>query len=371
MEYQRCNRCVMDNSTDSFIHFDENGFCNYCTEALEIKKIVYFPDSEGKERLEKLISRLKRQGKGKNYDCMMGISGGLDSSYLAYLGYKWGLRILAIHIDDGFDTDIASENIKKLCKACKIELLTVRPDSEQFYDLTKAFILAEVQNIAIPQDNILIAHLNKYAKKFKINTFLSGGNFAQESILKQGDGTNSFDMTLIKDIHERFGTKNIDRLLFINNARRVINKYVYNFQSIRPLNYIDYNRERAIRELYDFCGFTYYEFKHCENYFTKIAQLYWLVNKFGDDKRTSHLSSLIVSGQITRDNALIELEKPLYDNNEIEKDLKIVLEKLDIPRDEFEKIIRRAGKRYSDYKTSGSYKFIKKYFKRSLLKYKN
>ena len=155
-EYKRCNRCVMDNSSDNTITFDENGICNYCTEALsEINTTTYFPNDEGANKLSKMIEMLKANGKGKAFDCVMGLSGGLDSSYLAYLGYKWGLRILAVHIDDGYDTEISKSNIQKLCKAAHIELRTINPDSEQYNSLVLAYMKAGVQDLAVPQDNIL------------------------------------------------------------------------------------------------------------------------------------------------------------------------------------------------------------------------
>lgn len=183
----------------------------------------------------------------------MGISGGLDSSYLAYLGAKkWGLRILAVHIDDGYDTDLAKTNIANLCKACKIELKTIVPDAEQFNDLTRAYFLAEVPNVAVPQDNILFACLYDYAKKYGIKYFLSGGNFALEGILQKGNSYQAYDTVNIKAIHKRFGRIPIDKLPLLSQTGRDIDAYIHGIKSLRPLNYIDYNRDRAIKELSDF-----------------------------------------------------------------------------------------------------------------------
>ena len=168
-EIHRCSRCVMDDSSDSTIRFDADGVCNYCTDAIEKGKLGYFPEKEGQRKLAQMIERLKEAGKGKPYDCLMGISGGLDSAYLAYLGaVKWGLRICAIHVDDGFDTELAKNNIRNLCEKCHIELKVITPDAEQFNDLTRAYFMAEVPNAAIPQDNILFACLYDYARKYKI-----------------------------------------------------------------------------------------------------------------------------------------------------------------------------------------------------------
>lgn len=178
MEYRVCKRCVMTEKADPSITFDENGYCNYCTEAIEKSDRVYFPNAEGQKRLERMITQLKEKNKSKEYDCLMGISGGLDSAYLAYLGaIKWGLRILAVHIDDGFDTEIAQSNIKKLCDACGINLQVIHPDEKQYNELTRAFMLAGVPNLAVPQDNVLFACIYKYAKEQGIADFLSGAIF--------------------------------------------------------------------------------------------------------------------------------------------------------------------------------------------------
>ena len=351
MEYCICKRCVMDNASDSTIIFDKNGYCDYCTDALQRAAAVYFPNSEGEKKLELMIADLKEKGKNKSYDCLMGISGGLDSSYLAYLGaIQWGLRILAVHVDDGFDTPLAVSNIEKLCKSCGINLIIERPDSEQFCDLTKSFILAEVPNIAIPQDNVLFASLYKYAKQYQVYTFLSGGNFALESILQRGHTYMVYDMIHNKNIHNVFGTKPVDNLQFLSIYQRYWDLYIHKIKRLRPLNYLNYNRDNAIKQLSDFCGYEYYEAKHLENYLTKVAQLYWFYNKFKVDKRRSHLSSMIVSGQMTRDEAITLLEKPIYDEVSIQDDLKLVLNKLDLDMNVFEEIVRRPGREHSYYK---------------------
>lgn len=353
-EYKRCVKCVMDNLSDDTITFDENGICNYYLDAVaQMESGSYLPNEEGKRKLNQMISQIKKDGEGKKYDCLMGISGGLDSAYLAYLGsMKWGLRICAVHVDDGFDTELAKQNIMNLCQACQIDLKTIIPDAEQFNDLTRAFILAELPNVATPQDNVLFACLYNYAKEHHIKHFLSGGNFSLECILqKSKGGTNTMDMIHVRDIHKRFGTKPINKLPMMNNWQRIWNVKFHGIHTNRPLNYIDYNRNRAIQELKEFCGFIYYEAKHLENTLTKVVQLYWYYNKFGIDKRKSHLSSMIVSGQITRDEALRELEKPIYNEYQMNKDIDEVLAKLKINRKTFDDIVARPGKKATDYKT--------------------
>lgn len=350
---KRCTRCVMDNRSDQTITFDENGYCNYCTEALSRKDKVYFPNEIGQKKLEEMIARLKRENKNNKYDCLMGISGGLDSSYLAYLGAaKWGLRILAVHIDDGFDEEVAVRNIQKLCQKTTIDLKVVTPNAEQFNDLTRALFFAGVPNLAAPQDNVLFECLYSIAKQTGVRSFLSGGNFALESILQRGNTHDAFDKKNIMDIHRRFGRVPLKDIRLLSNQRLAWDKYILKIETLKPLDYIDYNRERAIQELYDFCGFAYYGSKHLENKLTKFIQLYYFYHKFGVDKRTSHLSSMIVSDQMTREKALEELEKPLYDEAEMQRDIRIVMDKLQISQDEFDRVMHEAPKQHSDYKTS-------------------
>lgn len=362
---QRCIRCVMDNSSDNTITFDSNGYCNYCTEALNNMGKVYFPNKEGEQLLNQLIGRLKEENKNNKYDCLMGISGGLDSSYLAYLGAaKWDLRILAVHVDDGYDTEISKQNIKKLCDTANIELVILKPDAKQFNELIRAYMLAGVPNLAAIQDNVMLACLYDFAKKNGIRTFLSGGNFALESILQHGNTHDNCDIRNIKDINKKFGRDKFDRLQLISSLQRDINSKVFHIESPRPLNYIDYNRERALKELNDYCGFEYYGSKHLENTLTKFIQLYWLPKKFNVDKRTSHLSSMIISGQMTREEAVTQLQQPMYDEKEMQKDIVHILNCVDLSRGEFEKIMLDSPKQHSYYKTSIYNKIRKRLIKK-------
>lgn len=359
-EIKRCTRCIMDDSSDSQITFNEKGECNYCTHAIEVMNDVYFPNEKGQEKISEMVKELKNAGQGKKYDCLMGISGGLDSAYLAYLGsVKWGLRICAVHIDDGYDTDLAKQNIKNLCEKCGIDLKIIAPDAEQFNELTRAYFLADVPNAAIPQDNILFACLYDFARKHKIYHFLSGKNWALECILQKGNTYKAFDMVNIRDIHKKFGRKPIDKLPFISQWQMAWDINIHHIETLTPLDYVDYNKKRAIQELNDFCGFTYYEAKHLENTLTKIIQLYWFYHKFNVDKRTSHLSSLIASGQMTREEAMEEYSKPIYDKEKMDKDLDEVLPKLGFTREEFDKIVFRPGKQHTEYKTDKLFIFLR------------
>lgn len=344
-----CTRCVMNDRADETIRFDAQGQCSYCTDALRDLSAMPFARPDAKTKLDALIAKIKEEGKGKQYDCLMGISGGLDSSYLAYLGHKWGLRILAVHIDDGFDTDISKSNIQKLVDAAGIRLHIIRPDAEAFNDLTLSYMKAGVPNLTVPQDNVLFAFLYDFARRENIRYFLSGGNFALECILQQGNTHSATDTRNIRAIHRRFGKKSIKPLKFISSYRKYWDQKVLGLQTLRPLNYIDYDRDRAFDELKAFCGFEYYGAKHLENILTAFVQLYWLPQKFHVDKRTSHLSSMIVSGQMTRQAALAELAKAPIAPDTLSAYLDIIKEKLGIDGPTFDAIMAAPTHRHDDY----------------------
>lgn len=357
---QVCKRCVMNDASDRTIRFDDKGVCNYCTEALGRQSSAYHPNAEGAVYLQHMVDKLKEEGKGKQYDCVMGLSGGLDSSYLAFLGAeRWGLRIAAVHIDDGYDTEISSLNIKNLCERAGIELVTIAPDREQFNALTLSYMKAGVPNIAIPQDNILFASLYDFAKRNKVRAFLSGGNYALECILQQSYTWDTFDLANLKDISRKFNNQPIDKLQLVSHYRKQWDKRVLRRETVRPLNYLDYNRGRAFRELEEYCGFRYYGRKHLENYLTAFVQLCWLPEKFGVDKRTSHLSSMIVSGQMTRDEALQELQEPLCDYAYMEKVKELLCGNMGITRGYLEELIRQPGHLHEDYSTDRILKLAK------------
>lgn len=346
---KRCTRCIMDDSSDSFIYFDEKGRCNYCTTAIRDIGKVYFPNEEGQRKLDALLNEIKEYGKDKRYDCIMGLSGGLDSSYLAYLGFKWGLKVLAVHIDDGYDTEISKSNISKLISATGFDYEVVKPDPIQYNGLILAYMKAGVPNIAVPQDNILFAFLYKKMQEHHIKYFLSGGNFALECILQRGNTHTPYDVENLIDIHKKFGQKPVDKLIFLSSKQRCENERLLGLKSPRPLDYIDYNRDRAFKELKDFCGFEYYGRKHLENILTAFAQLYWFPKKFGVDKRTSHLSSMIVSGQMTREEALEQINEPLYDEQQMQNYISIIKQNLNISDGEFKEIMAAPAHQHEDF----------------------
>ncbi len=354
MSDQRCTRCVMSSKGDSKIQFDENGVCNYCKTAQIELQNHYFPNETGKKHLEEMFDRIKKEKRNEKYDCMIGLSGGLDSSYLAYLAYQYGLRMLAVHIDDGFDTQITKNNIQKICDKFHIDLITECPNKEQYADLIKAFIRAGVPDIAIPQDNSLFAALYRYAEENKIEYFLSGSNFALESILQEGNSYDASDKVHIKDIHRRYGEIKLDQNfpLISTFEKRIKYGKIYRIKTLKPLNYVEYNAADAMKELQEACGFEYYGDKHCESIFTRFMQRYYLPQKFNVDKRTSHYSSLIMSGQITRKEAIEKLHEPLYTPDSLEQDKQYVLEYLQLNENEFDRIMKEEPRSHDAYKKS-------------------
>lgn len=344
-----CKRCVMDSKSDPKMTFDKDGNCNYCTEALFNLNNKYFPNEEGKKKLESLLDKIKKDGEGKKYDCIMGVSGGLDSSYLLYLARTWGLRVLAIHIDDGYDTDISKSNLKKLIDKTGYDYEIVAPDAEQFNALTLAYMKAGVPNIAVPQDNILFAYLYKKMREYDIHYFLSGANWSMESVVARGNTWKNSDVVNIKAIHKKFGTKPIDKLEFYSTLQKLKDQYVLGWRTETLLDYVEYNRNKAFKELADFCGFEYYGRKHLENILTAFIQLRWYPEKFKVDKRTWHLSSMILSGQMTRDEALEELKEPLYDKKIMDEYECLIAKNLGITQDELEELIKAPIHQHDEY----------------------
>lgn len=353
-KYQQCKRCVMDNISDDTITFDENGYCNYCSDTLKRMNNEYFPNEKGKEKLEELFENIKREGRGKRYDCIVGVSGGVDSSYILYLGYKYQLRMLAVHIDDGLDTVTASENIKKICKKTNTELVQVIPKIDEYKDAILSFFKANVPNIAIIQDNLIVSELYLYARKYNINYSLAGGNFACESILQRGNTHNAFDLKHIKDIEKKYGSMRWSNLPLIGFFHKYIKeKYFTKVKKVYPLNFMKYDLEEAIETLHSFCGYEYYGGKHYESTLIRFMQCYYLPEKFLVDKRKSHYSSLIVSGQMTRKEAIEKLQENTYiDSGLMQDDLKYLSNYFGISKEEFERILNGKARSHEDYTVS-------------------
>lgn len=354
-----CTRCVMD-ATDASIRFDESGRCNYCTDALNRRGTEYFPNAEGTRRLDALMEKIKAAGKGLPYDCMVGVSGGLDSSYVVYLGFQYGLRMLCVHIDDGLDTETAVRNIKNLCEKAKVELITVKPNMEQYRDITRSLFLAGVSNLAMAQDNVLLRALMDTARRYKVPYSLSGANFAMESILQRGESPiNSCDKKHLLSLQKRFGSKPVDDIRFMSMPDRYIgSRYLQKTTTAYPLNFVDYRMDKALSDLDAFCGYTYYGGKHYESVLTRFLQCYYLPTYFSFDKRKSHYSSLIVSEQMTRAEALARLEQPAYTSDALrEADFHMLAEYIGMTDAEFTALLDRPKHAHTEYPVSALNRF--------------
>jgi len=351
-EYRICKRCVMDTEGDPDIVFDENGYCNYCSAALRNRR--EFPAEGDFTKVEALFNTIKQDCRNDPYDCLVGVSGGLDSSYLIYLGHKFGLRMLGIHIDDGLDTDLAKSNVKNLCEKAGVELIHVRPNPEQYRDLTLSFFKAGVPNLAIPQDNLILAALTDTVKKYRLKYLLHGRNFSMESILQTGHTYSATDDVHIRAIQKRFSGKPIDKLRLITSFEdSVLKRFRKDVIRVTPLDLIEYRFDTALAELHAFCGYEYYGGKHHESVLTRFMQCWYLPERFGADKRKSHLSSLIVSDQLTREEALRQLEQKGYPSEEMrEADFNALAEFLGLTRPEFDALIMQPTHSHDEYPKS-------------------
>ncbi len=352
MEYKQCTRCVMD-TTDSEITFDDNGVCNHCINFERNIKPNWHPDEEGEKYLNAILRKIKTDCKNDEYDCVIGLSGGIDSSYLIYKAKEWGLRVLAVHVDAGWNSELAIKNIENVCKYAGYDLHTIVINWDEMRELQIAFLKSGTANQDIPQDHAFFAGLYNYAIKFNIKYVLTGSNYATESILPASWGYDAMDSKFLLDINKKFGKIKLKNFPIVSFWKlHIYYPYIKRMKVVKPLNFIYYDKDEAIKTLQDKCGWRYYGGKHHESRFTKFFQAYYLPWKFGYDKRKAHLSSLIVAGFMTREEALEELKKPLYDHQELLEDKKFIAKKLRLSDEEFEKILKLPKHNFSDFKNN-------------------
>jgi len=332
----------MDTS-DPEIEFDENGFCNHCTQALiKINKSKFANDNERVEYLNDIVKKIKESGTGKEYDCIIGLSGGVDSSYLAYVVVKeLGLRPLAVHVDNGWDSELAVQNIENIVKKLNIDLYTYVIDWEEFKDLQRAYLKASVVDLEVLSDNAIVIAIHRLLKKYKLNYFLIGYNQQAESIMPASWlYANKFDSLNIKSIYKKFGTGlKLRTYPLLTLWEYIIYRFFDKSRSINILDLVPYNKQEAIEVLKKELEWRDYGGKHYESKITQIYQAYILPRKFNIDKRRAHLSSLIVSNQITREEALESLEVELYDKSKLNDDIAFFCKKLNFSKEEFEEIL--------------------------------
>ncbi len=344
-----CSRCVMD-STASEIVFDENGVCNFCHHYDSHLVHEVFSNKDGEERIHKLIAEIKERGKNRQYDCLIGISGGVDSSYVAYLvKKKFGLRVFAVHLDNGWNSELAVANVEQILKRLDIDLYTYVLDWKEFRDIQISFLKSGISNIEIPTDHAIWALLIKTAAKMKIPYIIAGNNVVTESIMPESWLYGSKDSKLIKAIHNKFGKvkmKTYPRLTTLDYVQYLLLRGI---RWVPILNYIPYVKSDAKKLLIDELGWRDYGGKHYESIFTRFFHAYYLPNKFGYDLRKSYLSALICSGQISRNEALEELKNPPAKEEMLVNDKEYVMKKLGLSSEEFSTIMTAPNKTFKDY----------------------
>lgn len=351
-KYQVCSTCVMD-TTDAMIVFDDHGICDHCNTFNSVTLPNWHTDQKGQLELEQLVERIKVSGKDKDFDCIIGMSGGIDSSYLTYLAKeKMGLRPLVFHVDAGWNSQIAVNNIERLVDGLKLDLFTEVIDWQEMRDLQLAFFKSGVPHIDTPQDHAFFATMYKFATLHNVKHILTGANLSTECIRNPIEWMYyQSDSRQLRDIHNRFGTVPLKTFPTTSILwHKVWLPYIKGIKVVRPLNMVPYIKKDARQLLMDRFGWQPYPQKHFESRFTKFYESYWLPKRFGYDVRLVQYSSLIVTGQMTRDDALELLKKPSYDEATIGQEIEFVANKLGITVDELNSYMDLPKKTYRDYK---------------------
>jgi len=338
----------MDTS-DIDIRFNETGECNHCSEYLKQRIKFNYQGEQSDSLLQILISDINSAGKGKEYDCVVGLSGGLDSSYVAYICKKYGLRILAVHMDNGWNSEEAILNIKNITEKLEIDYESYVLDWEEFKDIQLAFLKASVPEAETPSDIALLAALHIVANRYNIKYIISGGNLATEGILPKYWHYDAKDEKYFNNIYTKFGTKKRKNFPFFGFIQEVYYKLVKKTNIIYILNHVHYSKNEVINTLKSELGWNYYGGKHHESIYTRFIQSYYLYEKFGIDYRRATFSTQICTGDMKREDALIKLEIPPYDKVKIQSDKEYVIKKLGINEKEFNEIMNLPIKWYTDY----------------------
>ncbi|MBI4395889.1 MAG: N-acetyl sugar amidotransferase [Elusimicrobia bacterium] len=360
-----CSTCVMD-TTDPEIEFDDQGSCSHCRNAERMLKTAdpyCLPAAEKALRFASLAEAIRRDGKRKRYDCVIGVSGGVDSSYAAYVVKKAGLRPLAVHLDNGWDSELAVMNVESFLKKLDIDLSTFVIDWNEFKDLQLSFLKASTPDSEIPSDHAIISILYRTAAKWGVRYILGGTNLSTESILPRRWSHGHADWKYIRSVHGLFGRAKLKTFPHMTLLQEIFYRRVIGIQWISILDYCDYVKRDAMRVLGEELGWRDYGGKHHESLYTRFYQAHILPAKFGFDKRKAHLSSLIVSGQITRERALEELQKPLYEPALLKEHTEYFIGKLGISEQIYKEIMQAPPKRFGDYPSyerSWYFQFLRK-----------
>lgn len=351
--YQICTKTIMD-TTDPNIVFNEKGESDYYVNYKQQIIPNWHTDERGSEELMREAEKIKKDGKNRDFDCIIGLSGGLDSSYVAYVAKEiMGLRPLLFHVDAGWNTDRAVGNIEKLVNGLGVDLYTEVINWEEMKDLQVAFLKAQISDQDMPQDIAFFSGLYKFAKKNKIKYVLTGGNYSTECCREPEEwgAYPGIDKTLIMDIHKKFGKRELKSFPIVDIMHyKIYYKYVLGMQVYKPLNSLPYIKKDVEKLLFEKFNWESFQHKHHESRFTRFFEDYWLPKKFGYEKRKAHFSSLILTGQMTRDEALERVSKPELSEEFLRKEFEYVAHKLNMSTDELQKIFEGENKTYHDYK---------------------
>jgi N-acetyl sugar amidotransferase len=355
--YQICTKTIMDTS-DPNIVFNEKGESDYYINYKESILPTWHTDERGLKELEQEAEKIKKDGKNRDFDCIIGLSGGLDSSYAAYVAKEiMGLKPLIFHVDAGWNTDKAVSNIEKLVNSLNLDLYTEVINWEEMKDLQIAFLKSQIADQDLPQDIAFFSGLYKFAKKNKIKYVLTGGNYSTECCREPEEwgAYPGIDKTLILDIHKKFGKRELKTFPIVDiMSYKLYYKYVLGMQVYKPLNCIPYIKSDVEKLLSDKYGWESFQHKHHESRFTRFFEDYWLPRKFGYQKRRAHFSSLILTGQMTREEALDRVSRPELSEEFLQKEFEYVAHKLDLTTDELQKLFEGENKTYHDYKNKRS-----------------
>lgn len=347
--YQQCSISVMDTISDPNISFDEKGVCNYHQEYLQKEKEQVFFGKEAEEKLAAIVEKIKAAGKGHKYDCITGVSGGVDSTYLCLTAKRLGLNPLIVHFDNGWNSELAVKNIENIISKLGFDLYTFVVDWNEFKDLQLAYLKASVVDIEAITDHAIIGTLYRLAAEKDIKYVLSGYNIVTEGVLPSHWVWSKTDHANIKDIHKKFGTVPLKTFPLFTAKQKRFDMQRKGIEVIYLLNYIPYNKKQVKEAIASELGWRDYGGKHYESVFTRFYQGYILPVKFGIDKRKAHLSNLIFSGQLAKPEALEELKKPIYDPQQLKDDYEFVLKKLNLSPEEFENIMRTPRREHTEF----------------------
>jgi N-acetyl sugar amidotransferase len=353
-KYQVCTHCIMDTS-DTGIQFDENGVCDYCHNFKNNILPNWHTDERGEKEIEAIVEKIKKEGRGKPHDCLIGISGGVDSSYVTYLAVeKLGLRPLIVHVDAGWNSQEAVNNIEKIIDALNLDLHTEVVNWQEMKDLQLAYFKAQVPHLDVPQDHAFFAALYNFAYKNKFKYVITGANFSTECIRESLEWAyHPTDLVQLKAIHRQFGTTPLKTFPLTDIFKyRLYYRFVKGLRVIKPLNHMPYIKDEAVEELENRFGWQRYAHKHYESRFTRFYEGYWQPKKFGMDKRKRDYSSLILTNQMTRDEALAKMDQPPYDENTAKHDFEYIAAKLGIEVQDLQALMEGKNKSYRDYKSN-------------------